>query len=50
MFLKMVLISVLLLGGFEAFSQQKYKTEANADFVEYTNREGLPSSNLANIV
>lgn len=49
-YLKFLLISVLLLGGFEAFSQQKYKTEANADFVEYTNREGLPSSNLANIV
>lgn len=49
-YLKSLLISVLLLADFEAFAQQKYKTEANADFVEYTNKEGLPSSNLSNIV
>jgi hypothetical protein len=30
--------------------QQKQKTEANADLIEYTNKEGLPSTNLSNIV
>jgi hypothetical protein len=30
--------------------QQKQKTEANADLIEYTNKEGLPSTNWSNIV
>ncbi|HKI79177.1 MAG TPA: SpoIIE family protein phosphatase [Ignavibacteriaceae bacterium] len=30
-------------------SQQKSKTEANADLVEYTTKEGLPSTNYSNI-
>lgn len=29
-------------------SQQKQKTEAHADIVEYTNREGLPTTNITN--
>lgn len=32
------------------YTQQKHKTEANADLVEYTNKEGLPTTNIANIV
>lgn len=32
-----------------ANAQQKSKTEANADLIEYTNKEGLPSTNYSNI-
>jgi hypothetical protein len=30
--------------------QQRQKTEANSDIVEYTNKEGLPTTNISNIV
>jgi len=41
---------VLLLFVFSTLmiAQQKLKTEANADIVEYTNKEGLPTTNLTN--
>jgi signal transduction histidine kinase len=32
------------------FSQERQKTEANSDLIEYTNKEGLPSTNISNIV
>ncbi len=41
---------VILLISSVAFSQQKSKTEANSDIIEYTNKEGLPTTNIANIV
>lgn len=31
-------------------SQQKQKTEANSDLIEYTNKEGLPSTAISNMV
>jgi len=31
-------------------AQTKIKTEANADIVEYTNKDGLPTTNFSNIV
>ncbi len=31
-------------------AQQKQKTQANADIVEYTNKDGLPSAQIENIV
>jgi serine phosphatase RsbU (regulator of sigma subunit) len=43
-----VLISALSLISTNA--QTKIKTEANADIVEYTNKDGLPSNNFSNIV
>lgn len=45
-------ISILVLFVFSALltSQQKQKTEANADLIEYTNKEGLPTTNIANLV
>jgi len=32
------------------FAQNKIKTEANKDIVEYTNKEGLPTTNISNIL
>ena len=31
-------------------AQTKSKTEANADIVEYTNKDGLPTSGFSNII
>ncbi len=45
---KIFILSFLVLFSLEIFSQQKLKTEANADIVEYTNREGLPTTNITN--
>ncbi len=42
-------ILLFLVSSF-VFSQQKQKTEANSDIVEYTNKEGLPTTNISNIV
>jgi signal transduction histidine kinase len=49
-FLKCIFIANLILHGLFVFSQEKLKTEANADLVEYTNKEGLPSTNISKIV
>jgi serine phosphatase RsbU (regulator of sigma subunit) len=45
---KILILSFLFLFSSAIFSQQKLKTEANADIVEYTNREGLPTTNITN--
>jgi serine phosphatase RsbU (regulator of sigma subunit)/ligand-binding sensor domain-containing protein len=47
-FFKNIIILFLLVFSSLLISQQKIKTEANADIVEYTNREGLPTTNLTN--
>ena len=31
-------------------AQQRIKTEAEADIIEYTNKQGLPTTNISNIV
>lgn len=33
-----------------SFAQQKIKTEANSDIINYTNKEGLPSTNISKVV
>lgn len=49
-FLRFITISFLSLFSSLSFSQQRLKTEANSDIVEYTNKEGLPTTNISNIV
>ena len=48
-FIKYIFIASLILYGSFLFSQEKLKTEANADLAEYTNKEGLPTTNIAKI-
>ena len=33
-----------------SFAQQKIKTESNADIINYTNKEGLPTTNISKVV
>ena len=49
-FLRYLTISFLFLISSLIFPQQKQKTEANSDLVEYTNKEGLPTTNISKIV
>jgi len=48
--LKFKSVLFVLLFSSLAYTQQKSKTEANSDIVEYTNKEGLPTTNISNIV
>ena len=43
-----LVVLLLLVFSTLMIAQQKLKTEANADIVEYTNKEGLPTTNLTN--
>ncbi|MFA7229442.1 MAG: two-component regulator propeller domain-containing protein, partial [Melioribacteraceae bacterium] len=43
-------ISIYHLISSDISAQQRQKTEANSDIVEYTNKEGLPTTNISNIV
>ena len=45
---KILILSFIFIFSSSIFSQQKLKTEANADFVEYTNRDGLPTTSITN--
>jgi len=45
---KYLVISVLFVFSSLLVSQQKQKTEANSDLIEYTNKEGLPTTNISN--
>ena len=47
-FFKNLIILVIFVFSSLLIPQQKLKTEANADIVEYTNREGLPTTNITN--
>jgi serine phosphatase RsbU (regulator of sigma subunit) len=49
-YLRLFIITGLLLFSSLIIPQQKQKTEANSDIVEYTNKEGLPTTNISNIV
>ncbi|MDQ7817232.1 MAG: SpoIIE family protein phosphatase [Melioribacteraceae bacterium] len=43
-------ILILFISVSTILPQQRQKTEANSDIVEYTNKEGLPTTNISNIV
>ncbi len=45
----MLIFCMVILTSF-IYSQERQKTEANSDLVEYTNKEGLPSTNIAKII
>ena len=47
--LNIIAILTILSNTF-LFAQQRTKTEANADIVEYTIKEGLPTTNISNFV
>jgi len=42
-------VIILLLFICSVNAQQKYKSERNADIVEYTSRDGLPTSNISSV-
>jgi signal transduction histidine kinase len=46
---KYILTGFLMMIAFVAISQEKHKTEANSLIVEYTNRDGLPTTNISNV-
>ena len=47
-YLKNLILLMIFVFSSLLSAQQKLKTEANADIVEYTNREGLPTTNITN--
>jgi serine phosphatase RsbU (regulator of sigma subunit)/ligand-binding sensor domain-containing protein len=47
-YLKNLILLMIFVFSSLLLAQQKLKTEANADIVEYTNREGLPTTNITN--
>ncbi len=47
-FLKILAVLFLFTFSSLIIGQQKQKTEANADLIEYTNKEGLPTTNITN--
>jgi hypothetical protein len=47
---KYLLMFILFVFSLPITAQQKQKTEANSDLIEYTNKEGLPTTNISNIV
>ena len=49
-FFKYLIVLILFVFSSMLISQQKQKTEANADLIEYTNKEGLPTTDISNIV
>jgi signal transduction histidine kinase len=49
-YLKYLLISNLIFIASIVFSQERQKTEANSDLIEYTYKDGLPSTNISKIV
>lgn len=49
-YFKNLIMLILFVFSSLLISQQKQKTEANSDLIEYTNKEGLPTTNISNIV
>jgi serine phosphatase RsbU (regulator of sigma subunit) len=47
--ISLLLLTVFILSPL-LIAQQKLKTEANADLIEYTNKEGLPTTNISKVV
>ena len=50
MLLKYVLIAYVIFNASLIYPQERQKTEANSDLIEYTNKDGLPSANISKIV
>ena len=48
--LKYILLSFLFASSTFMVAQQKIKTEANSDLILYTNKEGLPTTNISDFV
>jgi len=48
--LKILVVMLLFTISTMMIAQQKQKTEANADLIEYTNKEGLPTTNISTVV
>ena len=48
--LKYLTIALGIMVSFPIVAQQRIKTEANSDIVQYSNKEGLPTTNISNIV
>jgi signal transduction histidine kinase len=48
--LRYILISYIIFNASLIYPQERQKTEANSDLIEYTNKDGLPSTNISNIV
>ena len=48
--LLVILICAMTFISISINAQTKSKTEANADIVEYTNKDGLPTSDFSNII
>ncbi len=49
-FFKYLIIPVLFVFSSTILSQQKQKTESNADLIEYSNKEGLPTTNISSVI
>ena len=41
---------IIFLFTFVLFPQEKIKTEANSDLILYTNKEGLPTTSISDLV
>lgn len=48
--LNLIVFVLLFFIHLQIYSQTRHKTEANADIVEYTTQDGLPTTNISNIV
>jgi hypothetical protein len=48
--LRCALISYLAWNALLLYPQEKLKTEAKSDFIEYTNKEGLPSTIISGLI
>ncbi len=46
---KYLIIMILFVFSSLLISQQKLKTEANSDLIVYSNKEGLPTTNISNV-
>ena len=49
-FLRYILISCVVFNASLIYAQERQKTEANSDLIEYTSKQGLPSTNFSKIV
>lgn len=48
--IKYLLILLCIVIAANVSAQQKIKTESNADIIDYTNKEGLPTTNISKVI